>query len=62
MNKIIRKIKKFELDFRQKRINKAFEKKGATEKIIKKQVAINKARNKYDIPDSNLKIYEDFVQ
>ena len=46
----------------QKVINFAYDKKGASDKVIDAQVRLNKLRNKHDIADKNELVYEEFVQ
>ena len=55
-------IKKTNLSNRQIEVNTKFRETGLTDEILDKQVLINQKRNKYNIPDDNEKIYEEFVQ
>lgn len=50
------------LKIKQKLVDREYKKNGLTDEVLNKQLAINKKRNELDIPDSNNKIYEDFVQ
>ena len=46
----------------QKVINFAYNKKGASDKVIDAQVRLNKLRHKHDITDKNEIVYKEFVQ
>ena len=46
----------------QKVINFAYNRKGASDKVIDAQVRLNQLRNKHDLPDKNELVYEEFVQ
>ena len=46
----------------QKVINFAYNRKGASDKVIDAQVRLNQLRNKHDLPDKNELVYEEFAQ
>lgn len=50
------------LDKMQNKVNKLYEKEGATDKVIEKQLEINEIRHKENIPDTTELIYKNFVQ
>lgn len=55
-------INAFILKIRQKLVNREYKKNGLTNKVLDKQIAINKKRRELDISDSSKKIYKNFVQ
>lgn len=59
-----KKFYKIYLGFKQKRINKQLEKKGFTDEILEKQIALNIRRSELNIPDEKELLSEavDFVQ
>ena len=46
----------------QDKINKEYERHGATNEIIEAQVELNQIRHALNIPDEDEKIYEEYVQ
>lgn len=58
----MKKFNEIILNIRQKLLDREYKKNGLTDKVLDKQIAINKKRRELDIPDSRNKIYEDFVQ
>lgn len=56
------KIKNTVFNGCQKVINFAYNKTGASDKVIDAQVRLNQLRNKHDLPDKSKRIYEEFVQ
>lgn len=50
------------LDEKQKEVDDLYEKEGLTDRVLAKQIEINKERNKYNIPDKKEFIFENFVQ
>lgn len=57
-----KKIINREINKKQKELNVLYEEKGLTDEILEKQVLINTVRNFFNIPDSNEKIYKEYVQ
>lgn len=62
MNFISKYIINRELNKKQKEIKEEYEKEGATDEIIEKQLILNGARHLFNIPDNDEKIYKEFVQ
>ena len=62
MEKAKRYLKNIQLKNKQRAINKQFEREGLTDDVLKKQVELNTLRHELNIPDSNLFVYENFVQ
>ena len=58
----LKKIIAWNLNRRQADLNREYERYGFTDEVLEKQVAINEARHKYDIPDESKIVYENFVQ
>lgn len=52
-------IKRVNLSNRQKDINRMFEEEGLTDEILKKQIELNKERNRLDIHDPTETLYVD---
>ncbi len=52
-------IKRVNLSNRQKEINRMFEEEGLTDEILKKQIELNKERNRLDINDPSETLYVD---
>lgn len=50
------------LKIQQKLVNYLYKKQGATDKVLDKQLKINRERNKHNITDKSKRIYEEFVQ
>ena len=62
LEKIQRINLKRNLDKEQKKIDKLYEKEGLTDRVLDRQVALNKQRHKENISDDNKVIYKRFVQ
>ncbi|WP_406533416.1 hypothetical protein [Methanobrevibacter sp.] len=52
-------LQRVNLSNRQKEINRMFEEEGLTDEILKKQIELNKERNRLDINDSSETLYVD---
>ena len=52
-------LKRVNLMNRQKEINRMFEEEGLTDEILKKQIELNKERNRLDINDPTETLYVD---
>ena len=50
------------LKIQQKLVNYLYKKQGATDKVLDKQLKINRERNKHNITDKSKRIYKEFVQ
>lgn len=59
MKQIIRTIL---INLAQALLNKAYNRSGLTDKILRDQIRINELRNKYDIPDKKQINEEGYVQ
>ena len=53
MNPISKKYNIWKLNRMQKKVNKEFNKEGLTDKVLEKQIKINKKRNKLNLSDPN---------
>jgi len=53
MLNILNIFHKWDIDRKQKDLNKRFEKSGLTDELLDEQVKINSLRNKYDIKDES---------
>ena len=53
---------KLEIEKEQKELNMKYEKEGLTDEVLDNQVKLNRKRNKWNIPDEDNFIYENFVQ
>ncbi|WP_296882085.1 hypothetical protein [uncultured Methanobrevibacter sp.] len=58
----VKKIRAWHLNRKQSKVDALYAEVGFTDEVLEKQVEINKARNKHDIPDESKVVYEDFVQ
>ena len=58
----IKKIRAWNLNRKQADVKQQMDKFGFTDEVLEKQVAINEARRKHDIPDESEFIYKEFVQ
>lgn len=52
-------LQRVNLSNRQKEINSMFEEEGLTDEILKKQIELNKERNRLDINDPSETLYVD---
>lgn len=52
-------LQRVNLSNRQKEINRMFEEEGLTDEILKKQIELNKERNRLDINDPSETLYVD---
>ena len=57
-----KKIIAWDLNRKQAELKKKVERFGLTDEILDNQVKLNRKRNKWNIPDEDNFIYEDFVQ
>lgn len=55
-------IKRIELNNKQRKLNRLYERDGLTEEVVDKQVEINTLRHEHDIPDNGKKVFREFVQ
>ena len=62
MNFISRKIHSIHLNIQQRQVSRLYKKEGLTDKVLDKQLKINKKRNELDLPDRYEMIYKRFVQ
>lgn len=63
MLNILNIFRKWDIDRKQKDLNKRFEKYGLTNEVLEEQVKINSLRNRYNIKDENEIINDEgFVQ
>lgn len=53
---------KINIKNRQREVDRLFEKEGLTDRVLEKQVTVNKLRNRLNYPDENEKVYRSFVQ
>ena len=54
--------KKTELRNRQRVIDNKYKEEGLTDEVLDLQLAINKERKEYNIPDENHRLHETYVQ
>lgn len=59
---IIKKLRAWNINRKQADIKKEMELYGVSDELLKKQIALNIERNKYDIPDPKFLNDEGFVQ
>ena len=57
-----KKIIAWDLNRKQAEIKKKVERFGLTDEVLDNQVKLNRKRNKWNIPDEDNFIYENFVQ
>ena len=62
MNFISRKIHSIHLNIQQRQVSRLYKKEGLTDKVLDKQLKINKKRNELDLPDRYEMQYKRFVQ
>lgn len=62
MNFISKKLNQIRLDLEQKRVSRLYKSEGLTDRVLNKQVKINKKRSELDLPDRYEMIYKRFVQ
>ena len=58
----VKKVRAWNLNRKQAEVDKLHERFGFTDEVLEKQVKINKARRKHDIPDENKLVYKEFSQ
>lgn len=57
-----KKIIAWDLNRKQAGLNKEYDRFGLTDEVLDNQVKLNRKRNKWNIPDEDNFIYENFVQ
>ena len=62
MNFISRKIHSIHLDYQQKQVSRLYESEGLTDRVLEKQIEINKKRHELNLPDKHEMLYKRFVQ
>ena len=62
MNFISKKIHSIHLNIQQRQVSRLYKKEGLTDKVLNKQLKINKKRNELDLPDRYEMQYKRFVQ
>lgn len=62
MNFISKKIHSIHLNYQQKQVSRLYKSEGLTEKVLEKQIEINKKRHELNLPDKNEMQYKRFVQ
>ena len=62
MNFISKKIHSIHLNILQRQVSRLYKKEGLTDKVLDKQLKINKKRNELDLPDRYEMQYKRFVQ
>ena len=62
MNFISRKIHEIHLNYQQRQVSRLYKSEGLTDRVLEKQVAINKKRHELNLPDRYEMIYKRFVQ
>ena len=62
MNIILKKIYEIHLNYQQRQVSKLYKSEGLTDRVLDKQVKINKKRHELDLPDRYEMQYKRFVQ
>ena len=62
MNIISKKIHEIHLDLLQRQVSRLYKSEGLTDRVLEKQVKINKKRHELNLPDRYEMIYKRFVQ
>ena len=62
MFNVVKKVRAWNLNRKQAEVNKLQDRFGFSDDVLEKQVEINKARNKHDIPDKSEVINGEYVQ
>lgn len=62
MNFISKKIYGILLNYRQRQVSRLYKSEGLTDRVLEKQVKINKKRHELDLPDRYEMQYKRFVQ
>lgn len=58
----VKKVRAWNLNRKQEKVNKLMDEVGFTDEVLEKQVAINEARHKHDIIDESKIVYDKYVQ
>ena len=58
----IKKVRAWNLNRKQAEVDKLQDRFGFTDEVLEKQVEINRARHKHDIPDESKLVYGKYVQ
>ena len=62
VNFIVRKIHEIHLNYLQRKVSRLYKSEGLTDRVLEKQVRINKMRHELDLPDRYEMQYKRFVQ
>ena len=62
MNIISKKIHEIHLDLQQRQVSRLYKSEGLTDRVLDKQIQINKKRHDLNLPDRYEMIYKRFVQ
>lgn len=62
MNFISKKIHEIHLNYQQRQVSKLYKSEGLTDRVLEKQVEINKKRHELNLPDRYEMQYKRFVQ
>lgn len=62
MNFISRKIHSIHLDLKQRQVSRLYKSEGLTDRVLDKQIEINKKRHELNLPDRYEMQYKRFVQ
>ena len=62
MNIISKKIHEIHLNYQQRQVSRLYKSEGLTDRVLEKQVAINKKRHELNLPDRYEMQYKRFVQ
>ena len=62
MNIISKKIHEIHLNYQQKQVSRLYKSEGLTDRVLEKQLKINKKRHELNLPDRYEMQYKRFVQ
>ena len=62
MNFISRKIHSIHLDYQQRQVSRLYKSEGLTDRVLEKQIEINKKRHELNLADKHEMQYKRFVQ
>lgn len=62
MNFISKKIHEIHLNYQQRQVSRLYKSEGLTDRVLEKQVEINKKRHELNLPDRYEMQYKRFVQ
>ena len=62
MNIISKKIHEIHLNYQQRKVSTLYKSEGLTDRVLEKQIKINKKRHDLNLPDKSEMQYKRFVQ